>query len=327
MRAACYEKTGPARDVLRVRDFPTPVPGRGEVRVKIAWSGVNPSDVKTRFGVRSRQLPFPLIIPHSDGAGVIDQVGPEVSPARLGEPVWLWNAAWERPFGTAADYIVLPEMQAVRLPDNVDPAVGACLGIPALTAYHAVALDGGVAGKTVLVTGGAGAVGYYAIQFARLLGARRIFTTVSSAEKAALARLAGADAVFNYRDANVREAMQEASRGNGVDRIIEVDLAANAAADLEVLAPGGDIIVYGSGAADMSLPFFPLILKDARLHFFIVYKLPWAVRERAIAHLTDLLERGSLRHQIAARLSLEQIAEAHEMVEQGQVVGNVLLSP
>jgi NADPH2:quinone reductase len=327
MRAACYEKTGPARDVLHIRDLATPVPGRGEVRVKIAWSGVNPSDVKTRSGVRSRQLPFPQIIPHSDGAGIIDQVGPEVSPARLGEPVWIWNAAWERPCGTAAEYIVLPEIQAVRLPDTVDPAVGACLGIPALTAYHAAALDGGVAGKTVLVTGGAGAVGYYAIQFTRLLGARRIFTTVSSPEKAALARLAGADVVLNYRDENFQEALQEASRGSGMDRIIEVDLAANSTTDLAVLAPGGDIIVYGSGAAEMSLPFFPLILKDVRLHFFIVYKLPWAVRERALAHLTDLLERGSLRHQIAARLSLEQIAEAHEMVEQGQAIGNVILSP
>lgn len=326
MRAACYEKTGPARDVLNIRDLPTPVPGRGEVRVKIAWSGVNPSDVKTRSGLRSRQLPFPQIIPHSDGAGIIDQVGPEVSPERVGEPVWIWNAAWGRSHGTAAEYVVLPQIQAVRLPNAVDPAVGACLGIPALTAYHAAAVDGGVVGKNVLVTGGAGAVGNYAIQFARLLGARRVFATVSSPEKAALASLVGADVVLNYRDESFPEALREASRGNGVDRIIEVNMAANAAADLAVLAPGGDIIVYGSGAAEMSLPFFPLILKAARLHFFIVYQLPRAVRDRAIAHLTEFLERGILRHQIAARMPLEAIAEAHELVEQGRAGGNVILS-
>src|SRR5690349_5462991 len=185
MQAAFYERPGPASDVLYIGEIPTAVPGPGEVRVKVAWSGVNPSDVKARAG-RSKTLPFPLIIPHSDGAGVIDQVGPDVPASRLNERVWVWNAAWMRPFGTAAQYVVLPSEQAVLLPENTDLVVGASLGIPALTAYQAVNVDGGVADKSVLVAGGAGAVGHYAIQFARIKGARQIIATVSGPEKAVL---------------------------------------------------------------------------------------------------------------------------------------------
>lgn len=161
MKSAFYEKNGPATEVLRISELPTPKPGPGEVRVKLGWPGVTPSDVKGRSGAIWSPMPFPRIVPHSDGSGVIDEVSENVSRARLNEPVWVWNGAWKRPFGTAAEYIVLPEAQAVRLPEGVDPAAGACLGIPALTALHAVAVDGGVAGKTVLVTGGAGAVGHY----------------------------------------------------------------------------------------------------------------------------------------------------------------------
>src|SRR5258706_322925 len=198
MRAAVYDHTGPAAEVLSLTELPTPTPGPHEVRVKMEWSGVNPSDVKTRSGVRSKTLPFPRIVPHSDGAGVIDLVGEGVDHARIGERVWLWNAAWNRPNGTAADYVVLPAPQAVRLPDGIDLAAGACLGIPALTAYHAVTVDGGVSGKSVLVAGGAGAVGHYAVQIARLQGAGRILASVSSAEKAALAPAAGADLAVDY---------------------------------------------------------------------------------------------------------------------------------
>ncbi len=183
MQAAFYELTGPAKDVLHVEELPTPVPSLGEVRVKVSWSGVNPSDVKSRAGSRTRALPFPRIIPHSDGSGVIDQVGADVPPTRIGERVWMWNAAWLRPFGTAAQYVVLPSNQAVLLPPNTELAVGACLGIPALTAYHAVTVDGGVEGKNILVAGGAGAVGHYAIQLAKVKGAQQIIATVSGRRK------------------------------------------------------------------------------------------------------------------------------------------------
>lgn len=325
MQAAFYEQTGLASEVLRIGEVPTPLPGPGEVRVKVAWSGVNPSDVKTRAGLRTKTLPFPRIIPHSDSAGVIDQVGANVPSSRIGERVWLWNAAWNRPFGTAAQYVVLPSEQAVLLPEGLDLAAGASLGIPALTAYHAVTVAGGVAGKRVLVAGGAGAVGHYAIQLARLKGARQIIATVSGPEKAALAREAGADIVLNYKTEDLLAAIQDATAGQGVDRIVEVDLAANINTDLEVLRAAGEVIVYGSGASEISVPFSPAIRKGVWLNFFIVYNLSGEVRERALADLSLLLAGNQLSHNIAARLPLAQIAEAHDLVEKGRVMGNVVL--
>ncbi len=325
MQAAFYEHTGPASDVLRLAEWPNPTPGPGEVRVKVSWSGVNPSDVKMRAGSRVKTLPFPRIIPHSDGAGLIDQVGPDVSPFRLGERVWMWNAAWERPFGTAAQYVVLPSNQAVLLPQNIDLAAGACLGIPALTAYHAVTFEGGVAGQTVLVAGGAGAVGHYAIQLAKIKGAKQVIATVSGPEKAALAREAGAELVLNYKTDDLQAAIQDATGGQGVDRIVEVDLAANIVTDIALLRANGAVIVYGSGASEISVPFSPAIRKGVRLNFFIVYNLDLAVRERAIADLSLLLAQNRLSHNLAARLPLAQIAEAHDLVESGRVSGNVVL--
>jgi NADPH2:quinone reductase len=325
MRAAVYDHTGPATEVLSVAEIPTPVPGPLEVRVNVKWSGVNPSDVKTRSGIRSKSLPYPRIVPHSDGAGVIDQVGEGVNRARIGERVWLWNAAWNRPDGTAAEYVVLPAPQAVRLPDGIDLAVGACLGIPALTAYHAVVVDGGVSGKNVLVAGGAGSVGRYAVQFARLQGASRIVASVSSVEKAALARAAGADLTVNYRGENLVDRCLEATAGMGLDRIIEVDFAANVKADLAAIRAGGDLIVYGSGAAEIAVPFVPAIAKGVRLRFFIVYNLNPEARARALNAVSEDLEKNRLTHNIGVRLPLARIAEAHELVEQGRVTGNVVL--
>jgi len=325
MQAAYYDRTGSASDVLCIAELPTPVPGPREVRVRVVWSGVNPSDVKSRAGTRTKTLPFPHIIPHSDGAGVIDGVGPNVPSARIGERVWIWNAAWMRPFGTAAQYVVLPSEQAVALPQNTDLAAGACLGIPALTAYHAVTADGGVKNKHVLIAGGAGAVGHYAIQLARIKGARQIIATVSGPQKAALAREAGADVVLNYRTDDLPAAIDQATNGLGVDRIVEVDFAANINTDIAVLRQDAEVIVYGSGVPEISVPFSPAIRKGVHLYFFIVYNLDPAVRERAIADLTALLEGNQLIHNIAARLSLEQIAEAHDLVERGRVNGNIVL--
>ncbi len=325
MRAAFYERVGKASDVFRIGELPTPVPGPGEVRVKVAWSGVNPSDVKSRAGLRSRTLPFPRIVPHSDGAGVIDQVGSNVPSTRIGERVWIWNAAWLRPFGTAAEYVVLPSEQAVPLPENIDLAAGACLGIPALTAYRTVTVDGGVADKSVLVAGGAGAVGHYAIQLAKIKGAKQIIATVSGPEKAILAREAGADIVLNYKIDNLPSAIADVTHGQGVDRIVEVDIAANIDKDIELLRPDGQIIVYGSGAPEVSVPFSPAIRKGVHVYFFIVYILDTVVRDLAIEDLSRLLEGNRLSHNIAVRLPLAQIAEAHDLVEQGRVSGNIVL--
>ncbi len=324
MLAAFYTRVGPAREVLSVGEIDTPVPGPGEVRVRLATSGVNPSDVKTRGGVRSRDLPFPRIVPHSDGAGVIDAVGDGARPGRVGERVWVWNAAWGRPNGTAAEYVVLPERQAVPLPADVDFAAGACLGIPALTAWHAVHCNGGVRGKTVLVAGGAGGVGHYAVQFAKLAGAR-VLSTVSGDAKATLARAGGADEVLNYRTEDVAKRCLDLTAGLGVDRIIELDLAANLKSDLAALRADGEIVVYGSGAPEIPVPFFASALKNVRYQFFIVYNLSDADRKLGLTGVSELLEAGRLQHNVAMRVPLARIAEAHELVESGRAVGNVLV--
>jgi NADPH:quinone reductase len=326
MRAAGYERTGPAREVLRLLELPDPTPDAGEVRVRVHSSGVNPSDVKSRAGVRSKTLPFPRVIPHSDGAGVIDAVGSHVSASRLGERVWIWNAAWGRPQGTAAELIVLPAQQAVHLPDNIDFDVGACLGIPAMTAYHAVRTDNGVSGKSVLVAGGAGAVGHYAIQIAKTAGAAQVLTTVSSANKSELARAAGADVVINYKTDDVAARVQEATVGRGVDRIIEVDFGVNIGLDTQIVTAGGEIVAYGSNAPEIAVPFVPMILKNVGLRFFIVYNLSTPARGEALQGLNALLRAEKLIHNIAARIPLDHIVDAHELVESGRAVGNVVVS-
>jgi NADPH2:quinone reductase len=271
-------------------------------------------------------MPFPRVIPHSDGMGIIDAVGAGVDPARIGDRVWLWNAGWARPFGTAAEWVCLPEQQAVPLPENVPGEVGACLGIPALTALHAVLTDGGIEGQRVLVAGGAGAVGHYAVQFSRLLGARQVITTVSSPEKAALALAAGADVVINYRTENVVDRVLKETQGEGVDRVIEMDIAANAAIDMEAVRPNGQWVVYGNGARQFTLPFFPMISRSFGVRFFIVYNLSDSDRRRANKILTEFLRLGVLQHNIGLKLSLVSIAEAHQAVENGAVTGNVVLS-
>jgi NADPH2:quinone reductase len=270
-------------------------------------------------------LPFPRITPHSDGSGVIDAVGEGVNATRLGERVWLWNAAWGRADGTAAEWVVLPQAMAVPLPAAVPLEVGALLGIPALTACHAVLRGEGVRDRRVLVAGGAGAVGHYAVQLARLAGARQVIASVSSQEKGEIALEAGADAVVNYRDGDLAGRVRALTQDEGVDRIIEVDFAANAEADFAMLAANGEIVVYGSGQPLVQVPFVPAILKNVGVHFFIVYHLPQADRDRATGALTQWLQQGALRHRIALQVPLERIAQAHAAVESGSLIGNALV--
>jgi len=324
MQAAFYDRNGPATEVLQVGELDDPVPGPGEVLVRLLWSGVNPSDVKARTG-RGAGMPFPRVVPHSDGMGVIEEVGSGVPGERIGQQVWTWNAAWGRPFGTAAQRIVLPAAQAVALPAGVPPEAAACLGIPGLTAVHAVLSGGGVAGKRVLVAGGAGAVGHAAVQCARLLGARQVLATVSSPAKADVALGAGADLAIDYKCEDVAARVLEATQGHGVDRIIEVDIAANGSLDTQLLTAGGECIVYGSGSPSLTLPFYPMTWKNLALRCFIVYHLAPSDRQRATEALTGFLARGQLRFPIAQRVPLAQVARAHELVEQGQAVGNVVV--
>lgn len=325
MRAAYYESVGPASDVIRVGERPAPQPQTGEVRIRIRASGVNPSDVKARAGARGA-LAYPYVIPHSDGAGVIDSLGGGVDPKRIGERVWTWNAAWRRAFGTCAEFVCLPSEQAVTLPESIDFDSGACLGIPAMTACHAALGDGPLTGKTVLVTGGAGAVGHYAIQFAKWSGAQ-VITTVSGGAKSTHAKSAGADHVLNYREQDVVGAIKELTAGAGVDRIIEVEFGGNLAVSNQVLKTGGVIAAYGSAAIPTpSLPFYPMMFNHTTLHMLIVYLLTHAQRQRACSLINEALDAGVLKHRVGARFTIDDTAQAHVAVESGLVIGNVVVA-
>src|SRR5580698_9892979 len=302
MHAAYYEQNGPANAVLKLGEVETPRPGPGEVRVKLATSGVNPSDVKARSGA-TRKIAYPRVIPHSDGAGEIDLVGDGVSATRLGERVWVWNGQWLRPFGTCAEYIALPAAQAVRLPAKTSFEVGACLGIPAMTAYHAIAVAGAASGVTLLIAGGAGAVGHYAVQFAKAAGAN-VIATVSSPEKADAARAAGADHTIDYRRENVGERVMAITAKKGVDAVVEVDFAANAMLAPHMLRERGTIT----------------------LKFIYVYELNPAERAAALDAITRALGAGSLSTLIGKTFPLADIVAAHEAVESGKILGNVVVN-
>ncbi len=321
MKAAWYTKNGEAKDVLSVGEQPTPRPVAGEVLVRLQSSGVNPSDVKSR---RGRPLAGPLVIPHSDGAGVIEAVGEGVPGARVGQRVWIWNGQWQRPHGTAAQYIALPAAQAVQLPDAVDFVTAACFGIPALTAIHAVRLAEAGGAKTVLVTGAASAVGHYVTQIATRKGMTVIGT--ASQARAAVARDAGAGHVIDYKSEDVAARVLELTGGKGVDAIIDMDLSSTAPLlGKGALAPHGTLVCYGSNAmGDVPLPFRDLLFRGLTLRFFVVYELQPADRYAAIAELGVLLQQNALTTKIAARYPLDRIVEAHEAVEQG-AFGNVVL--
>lgn len=323
MRAAWYEEFGPAADVLAVGDMADPTPGPGEVLVRVRASGINPSDVKLRAGARpGATMAFPRIIPHSDGAGEIEAVGVGVDPARRGERVWLWNAGWQRAFGTAAEYVALPSEQAVRLPDGTKYAEGACFGIPAMTAWYALFSDGPVEGQTILVTGGAGTVGRYACQMAKLGGAR-VITTVSSVQKAAHST---AEAWVDYRKDSVVDAVMDFTDGTGVDRIVDVDFGANQADTIALIKPGGVVATYAS-ASQMApaLQFYPLMFKNVTLRMLIVYLLNPALRARGHGQLSEWLEAGALGHAVVAGGTLDEVAKAHALVEGGGKLGTVVI--
>jgi NADPH:quinone reductase len=327
MRAAYYDSNGPARTVLQVAELPAPEPGPGEVRVRIGASGINPSDVKARAGA-TRKIAFPRVIPHSDGAGEIDRVGAGVPEARIGERVWLWNAQYQRPFGTAADYAVVPAAQAVPLPPNRSLAEGACLGVPAMTAWHAVMLDGAdaLSASTILVAGGAGSVGHSAVQFAKAAGAA-VIATVSSDAKAQHARAAGADHVIDYKREDVGARVKDLTGGKGVARIIEVDLGRNAPLIAKVLAPRGTVVVYGSGGGEATIGSSFLLNAHATMKFFIVYGIDRAARGRAVAGITEALAAGRLINAVARDWPLAEIAAAHEAVEAGSLIGKAVVRP
>ncbi len=317
MIAAWYEKRGEARDVLQIGELPQPEPGPGEVRVRVHASAVNPTDTKSRRSPTPMQ--FPRVVPHQDGAGVIDRVGDGVPASRVGQRVWVYEAQWQRPHGTAAQYTVVPQDQAVPLPEHVSFDEGACLGIPAMTAHACLFADGDIGGKTVLVTGSAGAVGYYAAQLAHLAGAR-VIATVSTPGQERMVREVGVEEVLD------RRAPDLARRIGKVDRIVEVAFGANLPVSAEVLAPNGVIATYASDAdTEPRLPFRPFLLKNATVRFVLIYLVSAAAHRAAAAAITAHLEARRLRHSIARRFSLQDIAAAHEAMEAGHLGGKAIV--
>ncbi|MFD2739769.1 NADPH:quinone reductase [Sulfitobacter aestuarii] len=327
MQAISYQDFGAARDVLTLGEIETPEPQAGEVRVRLVYSGVNPSDVKARAGGRPgvSKPPYPRIVPHSDGAGEIDAVGAGVDPARIGQRVWIWNGQWQRAFGSAAQYITLPAVQAVRLPDQVGFETGASLGIPGLTACHAVFGGGDVGGQTVLVQGGGGTVGYLAVQLAKWGGARVIASCSPRDHERVLS--AGADAVCDHGAPDLVDRVLAASGGRPVDQIVEVEFGRNVESDTALIAPNGRIAAYGS-AREMQpvLPFYPLMFKAVTLDLLLIYLLAEAPRNAAIDRLHDALSAGALTCPVQARYALADTAMAHEAVEAGSRSGAILVA-
>jgi NADPH2:quinone reductase len=325
MLAAWYERNGTARDVMRVGEMADPEPGPGEVRVRVAASGVNPSDVKTRAGLR-KPIAFPRVIPNSDAAGVIDMVGAGVDPARIGSRVWVFNAAFERPFGTSAELACVPDAFAPDLPEGLDFAQGACLGIPVMTAHRCLFADGPVKGLNVLITGGAGVVGHYAIQLAKWAGAACVVTTVSDDTKAAHARAAGADLIVNYRTEDVGARIEAALGVRAIQRIVEVDFGANLETAMRVIAPDGAITGYASmGNQNPPIPFYPLATLNVLVRPVLVYTISPAARQQAIDDIAAWAETGQPHFAIAARYPLSEIVAAHETVEAYRKIGHVVL--
>jgi NADPH:quinone reductase len=320
MTAALYDKHGPAAEVLKVVEVERPEPGPGQVRVRMQLSGINPTDWKARAGLTPRPMDG-FQIPHHDGAGVIDAVGEGVDPGRVGQRVWTWLAASGNRWGTAAQWCVLPSRQAVLLPDGASAELGACLGVPAMTAHRCLYADGPVGGKNVLVAGGAGAVGHFAIELAKF-GNARVVTTVSGPQKAELAKQAGADLVVNYRDADAADQLR--AFAPQMDRIVELALGANLELDLAVSGPQTHIVDYAAEPQDPVLPVRKCMNANVTIRFILLYGVPAEALDHAAAGIDDALAAAALTALPVTRLPLDQIAAAHEAVEAG-TVGKVVL--
>jgi NADPH2:quinone reductase len=323
MKAAWYEKQGTARDVLMVGEMDDPQPRAGEVRIRVAFSGVNPGDVKKREDSFGLGMPYPRVIPHSDGSGTVDVVGEGVSREWIGRRVWCYGAQSYRPFGTAAEYTVLPLEHVARLPKGVPLEQGACLGIPGITAHRNVYVTGSVKGQTVLVQGGAGAVGACAVQLAHRAGARVIATCRAEADKQIAAR-AGADQVL-LTNGNLAQRIR-ALAPDGVHHIVEVAFGANIKTDTEVLAQGGSIATYATNTPMPETPVWQLVFVNARLFFVGSDDVPAEAKIEATRDINQALEAGWKGLDIAEIVPLDQIARAHELVEHPTKPGRVIVA-
>ena len=323
MKAAWYERQGPAREVLIVGDMPDPAPGPREVRIRVAASGINPGDTKKRGDTFGLGMPYPRVIPHSDGAGRVDQVGDGVSSEWLGRPVWCYGAQSYRPFGTAAEFTVIPVTQAVPLPANVTSEQGACLGIPGITAHRAVHVAGPVSGRTVLVQGAAGAVGLCAVQLARHAGAH-VIGTIRTASEEQTAKQSGAHEVF-LNDAELPSKVK-AIAPEGIDHIVEVAFGANIERDIELLKMDGSVATYATNTATPSIPFWQMVFKNIRLYFLGSDDFPAEAKASAARDINAALEEGWSGFAIGERIPLAEIARAHELAEHPERPGRVVVT-
>jgi len=327
MRAAWYERQGSARDVLLVGEMPTPEPGVGEVRVRVAASGVNPGDVKKRQNAFGYGMPYPRVVPHSDGAGVIDRVGDGVPESRVGERVWCYGAQSYRPFGTAAEFAVVTAGQAVTLPAGVSFEQGACLGIPGITAHRCVHAAGPVAGRVVLVQGGAGAVGLCAVQLARRAGARVIATVRSVGDESVASRAGAHEVVRDDGEPGEVVGRVRAAAPAGIDHVVEVTFDTNVAADTELLTTGGSIAAYATGEPSPRVPFWEMLFKNTRVFFLGSDDFPAEAKAAAARDLNAALEAGWAGFEAIRTFSLSEIADAHEAVERRTVRGRMVVIP
>ncbi|GIF78353.1 NADPH:quinone reductase [Asanoa siamensis] len=324
MRAAWYDRQGPADEVLQVGELPDPSPGAGEVRVRVAVSGIHVGDLGKRQGWWGSTMPYPRVIPHGDGAGVIDAVGSGVDEARVGERVWVYLAQSYRPFGTAAEYTVVPAEHAVPLPVEVPYEQAAGLGIPGITAHRAIFADGPVTGRRVVVTGALGAVGRAALAVARRGGAT-VIGTVRGAEHVAQALDAGAHHALDTADGDVAARILALTGGEPVDRVAELAFDANMDTNTEILRYGGVIATYATGNAEPTVPYWSLGFKNITVRFLSNDDFPEPANQAAAADLTAALVAGDLRYPIAARFPLEQIARAQDLAEHSASRGRVVV--
>ena len=326
MKAAWFEKFGTPADTIIIGEQPKPVAGDGEVLVKLKTTGINPSDVKKRIGAFPNLLDNGHVIPHSDGAGIIEAVGKGVPESRIGERVWVYQAQYARLLGTAAEYVAIDASRAATLPSNTSFEIGACLGIPAMTAHRVVSSDGSVKGQTVLVTGGAGRVGYYAIQWAKLAGAK-VITTASNPIDEASCIAVGADLVVNHRDVNWGDKVQEVNDGEKVDRVIDVEFGFNLPEVLKCIRTGGVIATYGNTQIkEPKLPFLQMMFMDLTIRMTIVYAMPESAKQQAIDDIYKALSAGHLKHRVTHVLPFQQMAKSHELIEESGLRGSVVVN-
>ena len=310
---------------MQIGQIDDPSPDSNEVLISVKTSGVNPSDVKTRAGARG-ELQFSRVIPHSDGAGIIIDVGKNVNPNRVGEKVWIWNAAFGRPNGTCAELIALPEDQAVAMNDNVSFEAGACLGIPASTAYYGIFANGSIENKTLMITGGAGAVGFYGIQLAKWAGAN-VISTVSSEKKAKIAKDAGADLILNYKEDDIVNSVLDYTKGDGVDRVLEVEFGGNILINQNIVKPNGTIAAYASATVmEPTLPFYNLMFKGIKINTFLIYSISKEERKTVTGGISKALNENAIKHIIASTHSIESVVDAHYAVESNKNIGNVIIN-